>query len=103
MSVLTQFQPNRPQCDAVMDGRRGKLANVVSEVPQGYVLWPLLLTSLWLQLSSRSERVAPAESPIRDLNRVSEWCDLWGMKLNESKTKTKIISRSRTMHPQSPP
>ena len=32
---------------------------------------------------------------------VSAWCDLWGMKLNESKTKTMIVSRSRTMHPQS--
>ena len=29
--------------------------------------------------------------------------DLWGMKLNASKTKTMIVSRSRTMHPQSPP
>ena len=48
-------------------------------------------------------RVAVAESPIRDLGRVSEWCDLWGMKLNASKTKTMIVSRSRTMHPQSPP
>ena len=40
---------------------------------------------------------------IRDLGRVSEWCDLWGMKLNASKTKTMIVSRSHTMHPQSPP
>ena len=47
-------------------------------------------------------RVAVAESLIRDLGRVSEWCDLWGMKLNASKTKT-MVSRSRTMHPQSPP
>ena len=39
---------------------------------------------------------------IRDLGRVSEWCDLLGMKLNDSKTKTMIVSRSRTMHPQSP-
>ena len=31
------------------------------------------------------------------------WCDLWGMKLNASKTKTMIVSRSRTTHPQSPP
>ena len=30
-------------------------------------------------------------------------CDLWWMKLNASKTKTMIISRSRTMHPKSPP
>ena len=34
--------------------------------------------------------------------KVSEWCDLRGMKLNASKTKTVIVSRSRTMHPQSP-
>ena len=40
---------------------------------------------------------------IRDLGRVSEWCDLWGMKLNASKTKTMIVSRSLTMHPQSSP
>ena len=48
-------------------------------------------------------RVAVAESLISDLGRVSEWCDLWGMKLNASKTKTMIVSRSHTMHPQSPP
>ena len=47
-------------------------------------------------------RVGVAELLIRDLGRVSEWCDLWGMKLNVSKTKTMIVSRSRTMHPQSP-
>ena len=36
--------------------------------------------------------------------KVCEWYDLWGMELNASKTKTMIISRSRTMHhPQSPP
>ena len=46
--------------------------------------------------------VAVAESLIRDLGRVSEWCDLCGMKLNTSKTKTMIVSRSRTMHPLSP-
>ena len=48
-------------------------------------------------------RVAVAESLIHDLHRVSEWCDLWGMKLNASKTKTMIVSQSRTMHPHSPP
>ena len=48
-------------------------------------------------------RVAVAESLIRNLGRVNEWCDLWMMQLNASKTKTMIVSRSRTMHPQSPP
>ena len=47
-------------------------------------------------------RVTVTESLIHDLGRVSEWCYLKGMKLNASKTKT-MISRSRTMHPQSPP
>ena len=47
--------------------------------------------------------VAVAESLIRDLGRVSELCDLLEMKLNASKTKTMIVSRSSTMHPQSPP
>ena len=48
-------------------------------------------------------RVAVAESLNRDLDRVSEWCNLWRMKLNASKSKTMIVSRSHTMHPQSPP
>ena len=47
-------------------------------------------------------RVTVAESLCRDLVKVSEWCDLWGMKLNASKTKTMIVSRSRIMHYQSP-
>ena len=45
--------------------------------------------------------VTVAQSMIRDLGRVSERYDHWGMKLNATKTKTMIISRSRTMHPQS--
>ena len=52
---------------------------------------------------SSGVRVTVAESLIRDLGRVSECCDLWGMKLNASKTKIMIVSSSRTMHPQSPP
>ena len=47
-------------------------------------------------------RVTVAESLSRDLVKVSEWCDLWWMKLNASTTKTLIVSRSGTMHPQSP-
>ena len=39
---------------------------------------------------SPGERVAGSESRNRDLNRVSVWCDLWGMKLNANKTKRSI-------------
>ena len=48
-------------------------------------------------------RVTVAESQICDLGRVSEWCDLWGINSNTRKIKTMIVSRSRTLHPQSPP
>ena len=113
LSILTQFLSNRSQ-HVMVDGCRCKLVNV-SLVPQGNVFGPLLFL-LYISISilenkligyaddshfdgccaiPRSHRVALAESLIRDRGRVSEWCDLWGMKLNESKTKTMIISRSR--------
>ena len=91
---------------------------------QGRVLGPLLLLLCTLELffilenmligcaddftlmavvSSPGIRVTVPEFLNRDLGRVSEWCNLWGIKLNASKTKTMIITMSRTMHPQSPP
>ena len=48
-------------------------------------------------------KVTVAESLIRDLGSVSDWCDLWRMKLNVSKTKTMIVSRPHTSLLQSPP
>ena len=47
-------------------------------------------------MPSPGERVS-----VSDLNRVSVWCNLCGMKLNVSKTK--IVFRSRTVHPQLTP
>ena len=122
LSILTQFQLNRSQ-HVMLDGCRSKLVNVASGVPQGSVLGPLLFIRYTSELFSILEnrridyaddstliavvpslgvRVTVAECLSRDLAKVSESCDLWGIKLNVSKTKTMIVSRSRTMHPQSP-
>ena len=41
---------------------------------------------------SSGVRVTVAETLNRDLGKVSEWSDLWGLKLNVSKTKTMIVT-----------
>ena len=60
-------------------------------------------STLVAPVPSPGKRVAVSESMHSDLNRVSVWCNLWGMKLNVSKIKTMIVSRSRTVHPQLTP
>ena len=73
----------------------------------GLRFWPIIIPSKHLDLFSVLEnnligyaddstliavvpspglRVAVAESLSRDLVKFSEWCDVWGMKLNASKT-----------------
>ena len=98
LSILTEFLSNRSQ-QVMVDGCRSKLDNVVSGVPQGSVLGPLLFllytpelfsilknkligyaddSTLMAVVPSPGVRVAVAESLIRDLGKVSEWCDLLG-------------------------
>ena len=123
LSVLTQVFSNRSQY-VVVDGCGSKLVNVVSGVPQGSVLCLqlfLLYTAEFFSIvknklcgyaddftqvavvSSSCERVAISEPMNRDLNRISVWCDQWGMKLNASMNKIMIVSRSRAVHPQLTP
>ena len=104
---------NRSQ-HVLVDSCRSKLVDVVSGVTQGSVLGPLLFllytserfsilenkpiryadySTLMAVVPSPGVIVTVAEFMIRDLGRVIEWCDLWGMKLNASKTKTMIVSR----------
>ena len=122
-SILTQFLSNQSQ-HVIVNRCRSKLVDVIAAVAQGSVLSQLLLLlhttelfsilknkligcaddfTLMADVPSPGIRVTETQSLIHDLGRVSEWCDLWGIKLNESKTKTTIVTRSCTMHPQSPP
>ena len=122
LSILTQFLSDRSH-HVMVDGCMSKLVNVLSGVLQGSVLGPLLFlvytsdlfsilenkligyaddSTLIAVVPSPGLRVAVAESLSGDLVKVNEWCDLLGMNLNASKTKTMIVSRLRTMHPQSP-
>ena len=48
-------------------------------------------------MTSPGVRVAVAESPNRVLGKVFDWCDLWEMKLNASKTTIVIISRRASL------
>ena len=96
-SVFTQFLSNRSQ-HVMVDGCRSKLVNIVSVVSQGSVLGRLLFllytseffsilenkligyaddSTLMTVIPSPGFKVTVAESLIRDLGRVIEWCDLW--------------------------
>ena len=122
LSILAQFLSNRSQY-VMVDGCQSKLVNVSGVIQQCFR--PIIVPSVYFTselfsilenkligyaddstlmavVPSPGVRVTVAESLICDLTRVSEWCDLWGIKLNVSKTKTIIVSRSCPMDLQSP-
>ena len=96
LSILIQFLSNRLR-QVMVDGCWSKLVDVVPGVAQGNDLGPLLFLLYTSELFSIFEskligyaddstlvavvpspgvRVTLAESLIRDLGRVSEWCDM---------------------------
>ena len=123
LELLRDFLTDRQQ-RVVVDGIFSEPRPVVSGVPQGSVLGPLLFlvytsdmiiglenkivqyaddTTLVAVVRSPEMRSEVASSLNRDLERISQWCSRWGMKLNSSKTKTLLVSRSRTDEPPHPP
>ena len=123
LGLLQDFLTGRQQ-RVVVDGIFSESRPIVSGVPQGSVLGPLLfllytsdmvvgLENKIVQYADDATLVGVVKSPLlrnetalslnRDMDRIREWCSRWGMRLNSSKTKTLLISRSRTNFPPHPP
>ena len=122
LSILTEFLSNRLQ-RVVVDGQFYDYRNVISGVPQESVLGPLLFIlythDMWFGLEnmlvsyaddatvlahipSPNMRSDVTESRNRDLSKISTWCNSWGMRLHPNKTRSMIVSRSRTVFPPHP-
>ena len=122
-NIFKEFLTNRKQRVAI-DGSFSDYKPVISGVPQGSVLGPLLFilytadmwnnlenkivsyaddTTLYGEVKSPSLRTSVADSLNRDLSKIQSWCINWGMKLNPKKTYSIIVSRSRTSQPPHPP
>jgi len=122
LSIIQQFLSRRQQCISV-DGYLSSFVDVVSGVPQGSVLGPLLfiiytadlfsvVSNLLVGYADDATLVSVAQSPANrieisnslqcDVDKICDWCSRWGMSLNVGKTKTMTVSRSRTVLPRFP-
>ena len=118
LSTCRESLSNRRQ-RVVVDGATSELIPIVSDVPQGSVLGPLLFilyTSEMFELvanrlfayANDSTLVAVVCKPAdihafaASLNRdlaTFEWCNHWCMILNPNKTNAIVVSRSNTVNP----
>ena len=104
----------------MVDGERSEDVSVVSCVPQGSLLGPLLFSlytcdllmiqqnalvdyaddsTLLTEVSKSGSRVAVILSLNRDHARIVDWCKRWGMLVNIMIAKALVISRPRTLAP----
>ena len=122
LKVFQKFLSSRAQRVKV-DGVCSSSIDVVSDVPQGSVLGPLLFllyiadlpgllqnvlvgyaddSTLHCRIPHPRDRSSLAASLNDDLAVISDWCSRWGMLVNPSKTRGMLISCSRTVEPLFP-
>ena len=106
LAVLGDFLSEQTQI-VKLGGVRSSVVNVVSSVPQGSILGPLLFllyirdhppmlenvlvgyaddSTLVASVSSPCKRPTIAASLNRDLVSIDKWCARWGMLINSAKT-----------------
>ena len=122
LKVFQNFLSSRTQRVKV-DGVCSSSIDVVSGVPQGSVLCPLMFllyiadlprllqnelvayaddSTLLCRIPHPRDRSSVAASLNDDLAVISDWCSRWGMLVNPSKTMGMLISRTRTVEPLFP-
>ena len=122
LSLLKSFLTGRRQFVSV-NGCRSPTSEVISGVPQGSVLGPLLFTlytssmiaglscnnivyaddtTIYVIIPKPADRTICSQRLNDDLVFINDWCRQWGMLLNPIKTKSMIFSRSRTSLPVHP-
>ena len=122
LKVFQNILSSRTQ-RAKVDGVCSSSIDVVSGVPHGSILGPLLFllyiadlpgliqnvlvgytddSTLLCRIPHPRDRSSVAASLNDDLAVISDWCSRWGMLVNPSKTRGMLISRSRTVVPLFP-
>ena len=117
LSICTEFLSDRRQ-RAVVDGAASEWIPIISSVPQGSVLGPLLFilyasqmfnlvenrlfayaddSTLLVVVRKPADRPAVAASRNRNLAGIQERCNHWCMILKPNKIKGLVVTRSRTV------
>ena len=119
LSLCREFLSNRRQ-RVVVDGAISEWIPIVSGMPQGSVLGPLLFILYASEMFELVENILypyaddstllavirkPADSPAvaasldRDLAKIQEWYNHWSIILNPNKTKALVVSNSKIVNP----